>query len=100
MNSNKNISSCAEVSGRVAPTVNRNRCEGKEDCSQVCPYDVFSIQKLTEEDRANLSLITRLKVWAHGGKQAYVTNPKNCHACKLCISACPEKALKLEPIET
>jgi len=97
---NNNKSSCTEVSGRIAPVVNRKRCEGKEDCFRVCPYDVFTIQRLAEEDRVSLSLINRLKVWAHGGKQAYVTNPTACHACKLCISACPEKALKLEPIET
>ena len=98
--SNRDTSNCSEISGRVAPVVDRNRCEGKEDCVLVCPYDVFTIQPLTDIDRANLSFIGKLKAWAHGGKQAYVTNPQACHACKLCISACPEKALKLSPLAT
>lgn len=89
--------SCSEVSGRVAPVVDRNRCEGKQDCVQVCPYDVFEIGKITKEDRAQLSIIGKLKAFAHGGKQAFVVNPAVCHACKLCVDACPEKALTLQP---
>lgn len=91
-------SNCSEIAGRVAPVVDRNRCEGKADCVRVCPYDVFTVQVLTDADRAGLSLRGRLKAWAHGGKQSYVTNPQGCHACQLCISACPEQALKLSAI--
>jgi ferredoxin len=39
-----NTSSCRDSSGRVVPVVDRNRCEGKEECVRVCPYGVFSIQ--------------------------------------------------------
>jgi len=92
-------SGCSEISSRVAPVVDRNRCEGKRECVRVCPYGVFTVQALADSDRPNLSLLGRLKAWAHGGKQAYVTNPLACHACQLCISACPEKALTLSPIE-
>lgn len=83
-----------------APVVDRNRCEGKQDCLRVCPYDVFTIQSLTVEDREKLSLKGKIKAWIHSGKQAYVTNPDACHACLLCIAACPEKALKLAPAAT
>jgi ferredoxin len=31
---------CSEVTGKLAPFVDRNRCEGKADCVRVCPYDV------------------------------------------------------------
>ena len=89
--------SCSQISGKVAPVVDRNRCEGKEHCVQVCPYDVFEIGKTTKEDRVQLSIIGKLKGFAHGGKQAFVVNPAACHACKLCVDACPEKALTLQP---
>ncbi len=88
----------SEDSGRVAPFVDRNRCEGKEDCVRVCPYGVFEIRKLAPEDRAALSAIGKLKAWVHGWKQSYVINPGACHACRLCIEACPEEALELRPL--
>jgi NAD-dependent dihydropyrimidine dehydrogenase PreA subunit len=90
--------SCRGAPGKVAPVVDRNRCEAKEDCVEVCPYDVFEVRPLTDADRATLSLIGRLKAWAHGGRQAYVARPEACHACQLCIEACPEEALRLAPI--
>lgn len=89
---------CRGEPGRVAPVVDRNRCEAKEDCVAVCPYDVFEIRTLAAEDRAALSFVGRLKAWAHGGRQAYVVRPGACHACQLCIAACPEQALRLAPL--
>ena len=89
---------CSNLSGRVAPVVDRNRCEGKEDCVIICPYDVFEIGILSKKDRTGLSLRGKLKAWAHGNKQAFVINPGACHACKLCVNNCPEKALTLEPL--
>jgi NAD-dependent dihydropyrimidine dehydrogenase PreA subunit len=94
----KSAAGCREVSGNVAPFVDRNRCEGKEDCVRVCPYDVFEIRKLAPKDRSSLSTIGKLKAWVHGWKQAYVINPGDCHACRLCIEACPESALELRPL--
>ena len=88
---------CKGEPGRVAPVVDRNRCEAKEDCVRVCPYDVFEIRSLTREDRASLSLLGKLKAWAHGNRQAYVVRGADCHACQLCIEACPEQALHLAP---
>ena len=89
---------CRGEPGKVAPVVDRNRCEGKEDCVRVCPYDVFEIRVLDAADRASLSLMGRLKAWAHGNRQAHVVRPKDCHACQLCIDACPESALRLAPV--
>jgi NAD-dependent dihydropyrimidine dehydrogenase PreA subunit len=88
---------CKGEPGRVAPVVDRNRCEAKEDCVRVCPYDVFEIRSLAPEDRASLSLLGKLTAWAHGNRQAYVVRPADCHACQLCIEACPEQALRLAP---
>jgi NAD-dependent dihydropyrimidine dehydrogenase PreA subunit len=90
--------SCRGEPGKVAPVVDRNRCEAKADCVRVCPYDVFEIRKLAPEERASLSWLGKLKAWGHGGKQAFVVKPEACHACQLCIEACPEDALKLAPL--
>ena len=86
---------CKGEPGKVAPVVDRNRCEAKEDCVQVCPYDVFEVRSLSKEERASLSLLGKLKAWAHGNRQAFVVRPEACHACQLCIEACPEDALSL-----
>ena len=88
---------CRGEPGKVAPVVDRNRCEAKADCVDVCPYDVFEIRPLAPADRAGLSWIGRLKTWAHGGKQAYVAQPDACRACSLCVESCPEDALRLAP---
>jgi 4Fe-4S ferredoxin len=90
--------SCEGAPGKVAPVVDRNRCEGKEDCIRVCPCSVFEIGTLSKAEKSGLSLVGRVKSWAHGGKQAFVVNPGECHVCKLCIEACPEDALKLAPL--
>ncbi len=92
--------SCSEIARRVAPVVDRNRCEGKADCVRVCPFDVFEMTTLTAEQRSTLSLTGRLKALFHGGKQALVVRPDACHACRLCVDACPEHALRLAPIDT
>ena len=89
---------CRGEPGKVAPVVDRNRCEGKEDCVRVCPYDVFEIGVLDAADRASLSLLGKLKAWAHGNRQAFAARPENCHACQLCVDACPEDALRLAPV--
>jgi 4Fe-4S ferredoxin len=34
---------CPGTPGKVAPAIDRNRCEGKEDCVEVCPCDVFEM---------------------------------------------------------
>jgi len=85
---------CKEA-GLLAPVIDRNRCEGKEDCVRVCPYNVFAIAQLSNEQRAELSFVGRLKAFAHGGRQAFAVRAEQCHACGLCVTACPEKAIKL-----
>ena len=53
--------SCRGQAGRVAPVVDRNRCEAKEDCVRVCLYDVFEIRPLSAADRSALSWLGRVK---------------------------------------
>ena len=49
--------------GRLQPVIDSNRCEAKEDCVRVCPYDVFSVRKLTAAERGALGLLARVKVF-------------------------------------
>ena len=94
------MSESAECKGtaRLVPVIDQNRCEAKEDCVRVCPHDVFSVRKLTDPERSALGILTRFKLFAHGGKQAVVARPDACHACGKCVSACPEKAIKLRAV--
>jgi NAD-dependent dihydropyrimidine dehydrogenase PreA subunit len=81
--------------GKLLPRIDRSRCEGKEDCVRVCPYHVFEVRPIDASDRAGLGPLARLKLWVHGGRQAYLTAPDDCHACGLCVKACPEHAITL-----
>lgn len=87
--------SCSEDAGLLRPVIDRNRCEAKEDCVAACPYDVFEIRKLTADERSALSILGRLKLFAHGGRQAFAVRAGDCHSCGLCVTACPEKAIRL-----
>ena len=86
---------CAPEAGRVVPRIDRNRCEAKEDCVRVCPYDVFEVRRLTPDERAGLSFVGRMKLLVHGGRQAFAVRADACHACGLCVKACPERAIRL-----
>lgn len=86
---------CHETAGRWVPEIDRNRCEAKADCVRVCPYDVFVIRPLEPAERAGLSMRGRIKAFFHGGRQAYADRAADCHGCGLCVTACPEKAIRL-----
>lgn len=88
---------CKHPPGVVAPAIDRNRCEGKEDCVRVCPYAVFEVRELSRHERGALSFAGRLKAWAHGNRQAFAVRAADCHACQLCVEACPEDAIRLAP---
>jgi 4Fe-4S ferredoxin len=88
---------CRGEAGRVAPVIDRNRCEAKAACVDLCPFGVFEIRPLAQADRAGLSWRGKLKAWAHGHRQAYVIRPADCQACQLCVKACPENAIRLVP---
>jgi len=94
----RDTASCRPPTGTVAPAIDRNRCEGKEDCVRVCPYDVFEVRKLTGGERATLSFLGRLKASFHGNRQAFAVRADQCHACGLCVAACPENAIRLAKI--
>jgi NAD-dependent dihydropyrimidine dehydrogenase PreA subunit len=88
---------CRADPGQVVPVVNRSRCEGKKDCVDVCPYDVFEVRRIDDADFAALSFLGRLKSRAHGRQTSYTPRASACQACGLCVVACPEKAITLGP---
>ena len=96
MNDSLNKSACADQAGKVAPVINRSRCEGKAECVAVCPYGVFEVRQFTWEELGDISLRGKLKAWAHKRMQADVVAPEACHACGLCLKSCPEDAITLE----
>jgi NAD-dependent dihydropyrimidine dehydrogenase PreA subunit len=87
--------SCAGEAGQFVPRIDRNRCEGKAECVRVCPYAVFVVATLPPAERAGLSLRGKLKGYAHRWQQALLLAPDACHACGLCVAACPEDAITL-----
>ncbi len=90
--------SCKQEPGVFKPMIDRNRCEGKAECVKVCPYSVFVVEVLPKAQRAGLSLKGKLKGLAHGWRQALTPNADACHACGLCVAACPEKAITLSRV--
>jgi NAD-dependent dihydropyrimidine dehydrogenase PreA subunit len=86
---------CKQTAGVVRPVIDSHRCEAKDDCVRVCPFDVFEVRPLSKAEKKALPLIPWIKVMAHGGKQGFVVQPDACHACGACVAACPEKAIRL-----
>jgi len=91
---------CAPAAGRVVPEIDRTRCEAKEDCVRVCPYHVFEVRRLTDAERQPLGWFARGKLFFHGGQQAFAVREQDCHACGMCVKACPEHAIQLVAVAT
>ena len=90
---------CRAPASTYQPVIDRNRCEGKADCAQVCPYGVFEVRRIDDADFQALSFLGRLKSRTHRRRTAYTPLADACRACGLCVGACPEKAITLERFE-
>ena len=86
---------CKQTPGQFVPLIDRNRCEGKGDCVEVCPKQVFALGVLAKPERQRRSWLGKVKGFAHGWKQAFMPNASACEACGLCVAACPEQAITL-----
>jgi len=86
---------CDDAPGTLRPVIDYRRCEAKQDCVEVCPYDVFEVRRIDDADFAALGLLGKLRSVVHGRRAAYAPRAADCHGCGLCVTACPEKAIKL-----
>jgi NAD-dependent dihydropyrimidine dehydrogenase PreA subunit len=86
---------CKFDAGFMMPVVDPGRCEAKGPCVTSCPYDVLAIRVVPDEIKAGMSLLGRVKLFVHGGKQAFAIDVDACHGCGLCVEVCPEDAIKL-----
>jgi NAD-dependent dihydropyrimidine dehydrogenase PreA subunit len=86
---------CRAQPGTHDVVIDRARCEGKSDCVAVCPFGVYEVRRIDDEDFAKLSFFGRLKSRAHGRQTAYAPLADACQACGLCVVACPEQAITL-----
>lgn len=88
---------CKAAAGAWRPVIDRGRCEGKKDCVEVCPYAVFEVRRIDEAEFRALPFLGRLKLRVHGMQTSYTPGAADCHACGLCVVACPEGAISLRP---
>jgi NAD-dependent dihydropyrimidine dehydrogenase PreA subunit len=91
---------CKAAPAAWQPVIDHGRCEGKRDCVDVCPYDVFEVRRIDDADFQALSWLGRAKVFVHRMQTAYTPRAASCQACGLCVVACPEAAIRLVPAGT
>lgn len=82
----------------VHPVIDRNRCEGKAVCVEVCPTHVFEVRQLSPAERGRLSLGGRIRWFMHGGRQSVAVRAEDCLGCARCVAECPEEAIHLEGV--
>jgi NAD-dependent dihydropyrimidine dehydrogenase PreA subunit len=87
---------CKFAAGFMMPVIDPDRCEAKGPCVTSCPYDVLAIRAVPDDIKASLSLLGRVKLFVHGGRQAFAADLDACHGCGLCVQVCPEDAIKLQ----
>ncbi|HTZ62035.1 MAG TPA: ferredoxin family protein [Thermoplasmata archaeon] len=86
---------CRAPAAEWMPAIDRNKCEGKADCVEVCPYSVFELGALTDSEFDTLTYFGQLKARRHQRKTSRTPKAEACRACGLCVVACPEDAITL-----
>jgi 4Fe-4S ferredoxin len=81
------------------PIVNLSKCESRGPCIEACPYDVFEMKPISTKQFFTLNAIGKIKTIVHGKNKAFAVNADKCSGCGLCVSACPEKAIKFSIID-
>ena len=79
----------------VIPVVDLNRCNANGVCTHVCIQNVFRLRQISAEQFGQLSFMGKVKTIFSDNRKAFVEYPERCLNCGLCVSACPEKAIKL-----
>ena len=52
---------CRAAAGSSRPVVDRARCEGKKDCVDVCPEEVFEVRRIDDADFAALGFFGQVE---------------------------------------
>ncbi len=94
-NGKKMPGSCKPIPTKVGPLIDMNKCEGREECVKVCPYDVFEMHLLSGQEKSESNPARTMENRSNGNRKAYTANIESCHACGVCVTACPEKAITL-----
>lgn len=77
------------------PIINHTKCDGDGACISVCPNNVFSFREITNVEYNQLPFLGKVKTKIKGRYKSFVTQPKSCIGCNLCVKNCHEKAIKL-----
>ncbi len=86
---------CAAPTGTYRPVIDHARCEGKRDCVDVCPNDVFEVRRIDDTAAGRSGTWPASRSGAHGRLSAYTPGADDCRACGLCVVSCPEQAIVL-----
>lgn len=77
------------------PVVDLDLCTGQGDCEEVCPYRVFLVGVMGDEEFAAQPAARQAKLLTHDRRIATTPAIDDCRACGMCVVGCPERAITL-----